>query len=163
MSERTFWRMRGGRPRQQVSALLHPVDAAYIASLGAAEAIDYTTGDLVAAVRALHLGGINAVIDVVSDPASLEQISQVLGPGGRLVSTVYAADPTKMAERGIQATNAILQPNADPLRRVAQVVDTGQLKVPIDRTYSLEQAVEAVEEVEALEHSEHGHVRGKGC
>lgn len=63
--------------------------------------------------------------------------------------------PEMMAKRGIQATNVILQPSADLLRRVAQVVDAGQLKVPIDRTYPLEQAVEA------LEHSEHGHVRGK--
>ncbi len=139
-----------------VSALLRPADAVYIASLGAAEAIDCTTGDLVAAVQALHLGGINAVIDVVSDPASFEQISQVPRPGGRLVSTFYEADPTKMDERGIQAANAILRPNADLLRQVAQAVDAGQLKEPIDRTYSLEQAVEAVEALE------HGHVRGKG-
>jgi NADPH:quinone reductase-like Zn-dependent oxidoreductase len=135
----------------RVIATARPADAAYITGLGATEAIDYTRGDLVAAVRALHPGDIDAVIDVVSDPASLEQISRVLGPGGRLVSTVYAADPAKMAERGIQATNAILQPNADLLRRIAQVVDAGQLKV----TYPLEQAVEA------LEHLEHQHVRGK--
>jgi NADPH:quinone reductase-like Zn-dependent oxidoreductase len=139
----------------RVIATARSADAAYITGLGATEAIDYTRGDLVVAVRALHPGGIDAVIDVVSDPASLEQISWVLGPGGRLVSTVYAADPAKMAERGIQATNAILQPNADLLRRIAQVVDAGQLKVLIDRTYPLVQAVEA------LDHLEHQHVRGK--
>jgi hypothetical protein len=120
------------------------------------ETVDYTQGDIVEAVRLTHPGGIDALIDVVRSRADLEHISQLLRPGGHLANTVHAADPARLAERGIKATNiSLIRPTARLLRLVAQLVDADDLRVPIERAYPLEQAVEALRE------SEYGHVHGK--
>lgn len=138
-----------------VLATARSVDTSYIRDLGATEALDYTCGEIDAAVRALHPDGIDAVIDLVSDAAGIERVSQALRPGGRLISAVYAADPVTTAERGIRAINVILQPTAQLLREVVRLVDDIGITVPVERTYPLAQAAEA------LDHLERQHVRGK--
>jgi NADPH:quinone reductase-like Zn-dependent oxidoreductase len=50
---------------------------------------------------------------------------------------------------------SLIRPTAQLLRQVAQLVDADDLRVPSERAYPLEQAVEA------LRKSEYGHVRGK--
>jgi NADPH:quinone reductase-like Zn-dependent oxidoreductase len=138
-----------------VLATARSADASYIRTLGAAEVLDYTRDDLAAAVRALHPNGIDAVIDVVSDAAGVERVSQALRPGGVLISAVYAADPARAVARGIRAINVILQPTAALLREVVHLVDDLGITVPVERTYPLTRADEA------LDHIEHQHVRGK--
>jgi NADPH:quinone reductase-like Zn-dependent oxidoreductase len=144
--------LRGAR----VLATARPEAANYVTSLGAAQALDYTQGDLVSAVHALYPGGVDAVLDVATrDPAGFEHISQVLRAGGRLLTTIVTAEAPRLAEQGINAALLSWQPSAELLGRVTRLVDAGQLKVVIDHIYPLEQAVEALEQVE------HGHVRGK--
>jgi NADPH:quinone reductase-like Zn-dependent oxidoreductase len=144
--------LRGAR----VLATARPEVANYVTSLGAAQALDYTQGDLVSAVRTLYPGGVDAVLDVATrDPAGLSHISQVLRAGGRLLTTIVTAEAPRLAEQGINAALLSWQPSAELLGRITRLVDAGQLKVVIDHIYPLEQAVEALEQVE------HGHVRGK--
>ena len=70
---------RGAR----VLATARPEVANYVTSLGAAQALDYTQGDLVSAVHTLYPGGVDAVLDVASrDPAGLSHISQVPAVAG---------------------------------------------------------------------------------
>jgi NADPH:quinone reductase-like Zn-dependent oxidoreductase len=123
--------------------------------LGAAETIDHTTENLVDAVRMAHPGGIDAVIDVVSDREVLGRISTLVNNGGRLASTVYAADVEELARRGIAATNVSMQPDARRLEELSRMVDAGELSVRLDRTFPLEKAPEVLEERRT------GHVRGK--
>src|SRR5215210_6043577 len=78
--------------------------------LGAAETIDHTTQDLVDAVRMAQPGGIDAVIDMVSDREALDRISTLVNEGGQFASSVYAADVKGLARRGIGATNVSMQP-----------------------------------------------------
>jgi NADPH2:quinone reductase len=142
---------RGAR----VIATARRSNKALVRELGAAETIDHTTEDLVAAVRTAHPGGIDAVIDVASDREAFGRISTLVNNSGRLASSVYAADVEGLARRGIRATNVSMQPDARRLGELSRMVDAGELSVRLDRTYTLEKAPEALEERRT------GHVRGK--
>jgi NADPH:quinone reductase-like Zn-dependent oxidoreductase len=127
----------------------------FVRELGAAEAIDYTRRDLLNAVRITHPGGIEAIIDVVSERAVLGRMAGLVKEGGRLASSVYAADAESLAQRGIKATNVSVQPDAERLEELSQMIDAGELTVRLERTFPLEKAPEALRE------SRVGHVRGK--
>ena len=138
-----------------VVATARQTNEALVREMGAAEMIDYTTEDLVDAVRMAHPGGIDAVIDVASDRKALGGISTLVNTGGRLASSVYAADVDGLARHGIAATNVSMQPGARRLRELSRMVDSGELSARLDRTYLLEKAPQALEERRT------GHVRGK--
>ena len=142
---------RGAR----VIATARQANEAFVRELGAREAIDHTREDLVEAVRAAQPDGVEAIIDVVSDPEVLSRMAGLLKKGGRLASSVYAADVESLAERSIKATNIGMQPGARRLEALSCMVDAGELSVRLERTFPLEKAREALEE------SRTGHVRGK--
>jgi NADPH:quinone reductase-like Zn-dependent oxidoreductase len=138
-----------------IIATARRTNEAFVRELGAAETIDHTTEDLIDAVRMAHPGGIDAVIDVASDRKALGRISTLVKNGGRLASSVYAADVEGLARRGIGATNVSMQPDARRLGELSRMVDAGELSVRLDRTFPLEKAPEVLEERRT------GHVRGK--
>jgi NADPH:quinone reductase-like Zn-dependent oxidoreductase len=138
-----------------VIATARQTNEALVRRLGAAETIDHSTEDLVDAVRMARPGGIDAVIDVVSDSEALGRISTLVNEGGRLASSVYAADVEGLAKRAIGATNVRMQPDARRLGELSRMVDAGELSVMLDHTFPLEKAPEALEERRS------GHVRGK--
>jgi NADPH:quinone reductase-like Zn-dependent oxidoreductase len=138
-----------------IIATARQTNEALVRELGAAETIDHTTEDLVDAVEMARPGGIDAVIDVVSDREALGRISTLVNEGGRLASSIYAADVDGLARRGIAATNVSMQPDARRLGELSRMVDSGELSVGLDRTYPLEKAPEALEDRRT------GHVRGK--
>jgi NADPH:quinone reductase-like Zn-dependent oxidoreductase len=142
---------RGAR----VIATARQANEEFARGLGATETVDHARKNLVDAVRMAHPGGIEAIIDVVSDREVLGHMSGLLKEGGRLASSVYAADGESLAERGIRATNVGMQPDARRLEELARMVDAGELTVRLERTFPLERASEALEE------SRTGHVRGK--
>ena len=138
-----------------VIATARTEDQQYLRSLGAAETIDFTRGDVVEVVRASHPDGVDAVLDVVSGPAAIGHIAQALRTGGRLLSTVYASNPAQLAERGITAVNIVRPQGAAVLDRLSRMVEAGTLRVPVQATLPLEAAARAQEMLQ------HGHVRGK--
>jgi NADPH:quinone reductase-like Zn-dependent oxidoreductase len=142
---------RGAR----VIATARRANEAFARELGASETFDYTRRDLLNAARTAHPGGIEAIIDVVSERAALDRLAGLLKEGGRLASSVYAADVESLAQRGIKATNVGAQPEARQLEKLSQMVDAGELSVRLERTFPLERTSEALEE------SRTGHVRGK--
>jgi NADPH:quinone reductase-like Zn-dependent oxidoreductase len=142
---------RGAR----VIATARQANEAFVRELGATETIDHTRVDLVEAVRAAHPEGIEAVVDLVSGSEALSRIAGLLKEGGRLASSVYAADVEELARRGVGATNIGAHPDARRLGELARMVDAGELTVRLERTLPLERAPEALDESRA------GHVRGK--
>lgn len=138
----------------RVLATARQVNEAFVRELGA-ETIDHTREELVGAVRAAHPDGIEAIIDMVSAPEVLSRIAGLLKKGGRLASSVFAADVKSLAERGIKATNIGMQPNAQRLEELSWMVDAREISVRLECTFPLEKAREALEE------SRTGHVRGK--
>ena len=145
----------GTRRGARVIATARGANEAFVRELGATETFDHTREDLVEAVRAAHPDGIEAIIDVVSDPEVLSRVARLLKKGGRLASSVYAADVESLAERSIKATNIGMQPNGQRLEELSWMVDAGEISVRLERTFPLEKALEALEE------SRTGHVRGK--
>jgi hypothetical protein len=127
----------------------------FVRELGAAETIDHTREDLVGSVLVAHPDGIEAVVDVVSDREALGRIAGLVKKGGRVASSVFAADADSLARHGIKATNVRTRPDARRLVELARLVDAGEISVRVERTFPLERAPEA------LEASRTGHVRGK--
>jgi NADPH:quinone reductase-like Zn-dependent oxidoreductase len=142
---------RGAR----VIATARRANASFVWELGAAETIDHTREDIVASVLVAHPDGIETMIDVVSAPDVLSRMARLLKKGGRLASSVYAAEVESLAERGIGATNVGMQPDARRLAELARLVDAGEISVSLERTFPLEKAHEALEEIRKR------HVRGK--
>jgi NADPH:quinone reductase-like Zn-dependent oxidoreductase len=142
---------RGAR----VIATARRTNEAFARQLGATEVVNHTRRDLVEAVRAAHPAGIEAVIDLVSDSEALSRIAGLVKEGGRLASSVYAADVEDLVRRGVEAINIGVPPDARQLEELSRMVDAGELSVRLERALPLERAPEALEE------SRTGHVRGK--
>jgi NADPH:quinone reductase-like Zn-dependent oxidoreductase len=142
---------RGAR----VIATARQANEAFARELGATETVDHTRRDLLNAVRTTHPGGIAAIIDVVSERNVLGRLAGLVKEGGRIASSVYAADVEDLAQRGIKATNVGVHPDARRLEELSRMVDAGELTVRLERTFPLERAPEALDE------SRTGHVRGK--
>jgi NADPH:quinone reductase-like Zn-dependent oxidoreductase len=138
-----------------VIATARRTNETHVRELGAAQTIDHTTEDLVDTVRMARPGGIDAVIDVASDREALGRISTLVNEGGRIASSVYAADVEGLARRGMGAANVSMKPDAGRLGELSRMVDSGELSVRLDRTFPLEKAPEVLEERRT------GHVRGK--
>ena len=128
--------------------------------LGAAEIVAYDLVDVVAAVRARHPGGVDAVVDVVSDDGTLKRISTILRcPGGRLVSTIFSADEAWFSEHGLRAENLAAQStpqwSREGLEALGRLAQRGALRVHVAAELRLADAALA------LERSKTGRVTGK--
>lgn len=123
--------------------------------LGADETVDHSQGDLNAQVLAVHNDGIDAVLDVVSDTPATEGIAQLLRPGGRYVSSIWAVNPDAMEAKGLRGINIDNKPSPDQLDRLSDLIDAGDLRVRIDREVPLDEAPDAMADNRA------GGARGK--
>ena len=115
--------------------------------LGAVTAVLPREGDVPAGVHERFPDGVDALLDLVNyEPGSLDA---ALKAGGRVAS------PTGAAGEGPGRTNIIAQPASETLGRVARLLETGTLKVPVQATYELEQAAEGLKALGAT------HTQGK--
>ena len=111
-----------------------PVDDEYLCGLGASEVID-RNADVSARIRETYPDGVDALLDLVTRTPD----ATVLKAGGRLASPIGAAG------EGPGRTNLMASPTTANLERLAKLLDTGALRVPIQHTYALEQAGAALE------------------
>lgn len=90
-----------------------------------------------------------ADVDIVLDYVGgdyLERSYNVLKPGGRYVTSLMMETPQDGAERrGIRSFGLASQPRADYLAKVAELVDTGKLKVFVNRTFPLADVAAAMD------------------
>lgn len=119
----------------------------HVRALGADEVIDWSAGDVMAQVVALHPDGVDALIDLVTgDPAAFAALAVgVLKPGGKAATTLSAADPELLDGR--EGTNVWSAPDTERMRTVAELVATGRVRAPVTEVYdfdALEDAFEAV-------------------
>jgi NADPH:quinone reductase-like Zn-dependent oxidoreductase len=126
----------------------------YLRELGAAECIDYRAADVVEAVRSAHPQGVDAVFDLLGG-AALERAAELLRPGGRVVSIVEPPQQQPFASRGLTASYLFVLPDGDQLCELAELAQTGKLRVHLAQTLPLTEAARAQELLEQ------GHVRGK--
>jgi NADPH2:quinone reductase len=127
-----------------VIATARPEDADYVTSLGADETVDYAA-ELSVAVRARHPDGIDAIVHAAGDGA---QPATLLKLGGRIASTI-GLTAEQVDGTGVQVTTVMGMPTTNILDRLAAAVVKGDLTVPIDRTYELEDAGQALQDFTA--------------
>ncbi|HEY3439665.1 MAG TPA: NADP-dependent oxidoreductase [Paludibaculum sp.] len=127
----------------------------YARGLGAAQVFDHTHEDVVSSVKAVCPGGIDAIVDMVSGKDILNHVSTVLKEGGRLATTVHAADESAMGARRIQATNVDVFGSTVGLGELNRVIEEKNLVIPIERKFALADAADALAAIAS------GHTRGK--
>ncbi|TDC71630.1 NADP-dependent oxidoreductase [Actinomadura sp. GC306] len=123
--------------------------------LGADATVDHTEDDLNRQVLGVHVDGIDAVLDVVSDTGATEGIAQLLRPGGVYVSTTWSVNPDAMEDKGLRGINLEAEPSAGMLERLSDLIDADGLRVSIEREVPLADAPEALADNRA------GGARGK--
>jgi NADPH:quinone reductase len=134
-------------------------DTAEARRLGAAEVYDSQATDVIDALRAAHPAGVDAVLDLVSGPEAIRRDAEVIRPGGRLVSTIFAADEGWFAQRQVTArnhassANPLLSPQG--LSTVAQMLADGSITARIAAEVDLDAAGQVLDQLR------HGGLRGK--
>jgi NADPH:quinone reductase len=115
-----------------------PEDEDYLRDLGVTEVLP-REGDVAAAVRERYPDGVDALLDLVNyTPGTYDA---ALEDGAR------AASPTGAAGEGPGRTMVMAAPTTESLDRVAQLLDSGTLKVPVQATYELDRAAEALQAI----------------
>ena len=118
--------------------------------LGAEEVYDTKVVDVVDALRA-STNGVDAVLDLVNGSDAIRRDAELLKSGGRLVSTIYAADEGWFAERQITAHNIASSANrlSSPqgLNEVARMLADGTITARIRSTVELDGAGQMLEKL----------------
>ena len=120
---------------------------AYVTDLGADEVIDYKTTRFESVAKDVDL-----VVDLLGGDTQARSFG-VLKKGGRLISTVQPPPQDVATKQGVHAAFFSMKPSSPGLIRLAELVDSGDLKVNVAKTYPLRDAATAWRES--------AHARGK--
>ncbi len=127
--------------------------------LGAEEVYNINEVDVFKAIRSNHPEGVDAILDLVNGPNTIIHNTEILKPGGNLVSAIYAADIGWFAERRINAFN--IASNTNPissqqgLNEIAKMLAEGKITARIRSTVDLDKAGTLHDKIK------HGGLRGK--
>jgi NADPH:quinone reductase-like Zn-dependent oxidoreductase len=127
----------------------------WLRELGATEVIDYANERFEDRVS-----GVDVVIDLignVKDETATRSLS-VLRSGGLLVNVPSGSWPTMAkdaAAAGVRATGYQVTPDGSTLAVISRLLESGDVRVFVDRVFDLEDAAEAHRVMES------GHTRGK--
>jgi NADPH:quinone reductase-like Zn-dependent oxidoreductase len=151
----SYFMQIAARRGARVTAVCRGENADYARRLGAAEVIDYTTQEIVDAVRTGFPDGVDAIADMHGDKEVLARLAEHVRSGGRVASAVNAADPETLANRGIDATNVVGMVTRASLEVLVRMCEAGEILTPEIHTYSFADTADALAAVGT------GHVRGK--
>ena len=112
-------------------------DVAFVKALGADEVIDHNSQSFETLLK-----DYDAVFDTVGGETTNKSFA-VLKSGGVLVSMLGKPDEKIAEEKGITAIGQKTDTTTKRLQRLVELVDSGKMKVSIDKVYSLEQIKEA--------------------
>ncbi|MCD5994943.1 NADP-dependent oxidoreductase [Pseudomonas sp. CDFA 602] len=121
----------------------------FLQELGVDRAIDYKTERFEDICKDFDL-----VIDLIGGETQARSW-QVLGEGGRLISTLTMPDAHHPQATGKTGARFIADPRGEELTEIAGLIAAGNVQVYIARTFELEEAAQA------LDFLANGHVQGK--
>ncbi|QIS13973.1 NADP-dependent oxidoreductase [Nocardia arthritidis] len=122
-----------------VIATGHQDDERRLRLLGAVEVIDYTQTSVPDQVRTRHPDGVDALIDLVSNPDEFQELLALVRPGGIAFSTVGDAESAELVVRGLGGGNFQHLPRSEDLAQLVQAVAHRRIHVPIERTVHLDE------------------------
>lgn len=139
----------------EVIATCSTRNVSFVRELGAARVIDYTQQRFEEEVS-----GVDVVIDLIgdADDATGTRSLQAMRPGGLLINAPTGSWPTVIddaAAAGMRATGYKVAPSAATLAVMTRMIEAGDLRVHVDRTFPLAEVAAA----HAL--LEEGRTRGK--
>ncbi len=108
-------------------------EIAFVKEHGADDIVDYR-GDVASAVREKHPHGVDAVLHFAGDGAAL---APLLTPGGRIASTLGLTQE-QLGRDDVTLAPIMASPVTATLSKLADAAATGIIRVPIMRTYRLE-------------------------
>jgi NADPH:quinone reductase-like Zn-dependent oxidoreductase len=120
-----------------------------VRSLGADIVVDYTTTPVESVVQHVDL-----VVNGVGGE-TLNSSLAVLRRGGTLISLAGPPPQEQAMAKGVRATMIHSQPSAELLQRLARLIDEGQLRAVVGKTFLLREAQQA------HEYGQRGHGRGR--
>jgi NADPH:quinone reductase-like Zn-dependent oxidoreductase len=124
-------------------------DMEYVRKLGADQVIDYKTEAFELKVKEF-----DAAFDTVGG-ATTTKTFQTLRRGGRLVSMLGQPDEALAQKHEVTAIEQFTQVTTERLNRLAELIDSGRIKIRIDKMFSLNKGKEA------FQLAEEGHPKGK--
>ena len=125
-------------------------DKTVVQELGADQVIDYKTENFEDIVH-----DYDAVFDTVSGDTYNRSFKVLKKGSGMIVSTLEQPNSELMNQYGIKAVFLFSQVNKQRLTKLAEWVDQNNIRVNIDKTFSLDEAAKA------LDYQKEGHPRGK--
>ncbi len=108
-------------------------EIAFVKEHSADDIVDYR-GDVASAVREKHPHGVDAVLHFAGDGAAL---APLLTPGGRIASTLGLTQE-QLGRDDVTLAPIMASPVTATLSKLADAAATGIIRVPIMRTYRLE-------------------------
>lgn len=132
-----FARVKGA----EVYATASTESLEFLRELGVDRAIDYEKEKFEEICRNFDL-----VIDLIGGETQARSW-QVLGEGGRLVSTLEMPDADHPQAAGKTGTRFTARPDGRELAEIAGLLETGQIRVVIEQTFFLHEAAQALDAV----------------
>jgi NADPH2:quinone reductase len=125
--------------RAEVIATAKPgQEEAFVRELGAAQTVDYDA-DVTDGVLTLRPEGVDAVIHLAGDA---RRLVDALKPGGRYASTLLFS-PEMYAGWPVSVVGVTASPDGERLASLAHEVAAQRLRVPIQRSYTLDEIAQA--------------------
>ncbi|MEX2396238.1 MAG: NADP-dependent oxidoreductase, partial [Balneolales bacterium] len=125
----------------------------YLKELGADETIDYHDTNIGEAVMDLQPKGVDLIFDCAAGE-TLQQSLPALKSSGKLVSILSRGENLGP---NIKFEYVFVEPNSSHLDHLRALVESDKIRVPVSKTYSLDEAADALSQIQTL------HTRGKTC
>ena len=132
-----------------ISTTANVNDKQFVQGLGADQTIDYNSQKF---EDLLH--DYDAVFDTIGGD-TYKRSFKVLKKGGTIISMLEQPNSELMQQYGVKATFQFTQVNRQRLTKLAQWVDQNNIRINVDRTFSLDEAAKA------LDYQKNVHPRGK--
>lgn len=132
-----------------ISTTANVNDKQFVQGLGADQTIDYNSQKF---EDLLH--DYDAVFDTIGGD-TYKRSFKVLKKGGTIISMLEQPNSDLIQQYGVKATFQFTQVNRQRLTKLAQWVDQNNIRINVDRTFSLDEAAKA------LDYQKNVHPRGK--
>lgn len=124
--------------------------AGRVKAFGAKETINYKKVAVADVIKDKYPDGVDGLIDLVSNPEMFKAMSALVKKQGVALTTSFVADENDLAAKGLKGGNFETKGNHASLVTLADAIDNGVLKVPVEREVSLEETPAALEEIRKL-------------